>query len=103
MEAVRRSVLCRVVTLAKELKKKKITHPSLSGKVTKNKQIDAMGSVWKVIAQQLLVAFIALCRRHIHILVKADAVWSTWKNPNIDKLTASRLEKSVTYSNEAGV
>lgn len=49
------------------------------------------------------MAFIALCRRHIHILVKADAVWSTWKNPNIDKLTASRLEKSVTYSNEAGV
>lgn len=60
LEAVRRSVLCGVIKLAKGEKK---THPVLSGKVTKNKQIDAMGSVWKVSTLRLRVAFIAaLCR-----------------------------------------
>lgn len=40
----------------------KKTHPVLSGKVTKNKQIEAMGSVWKVTTLRLRVSFIAaLC------------------------------------------
>lgn len=61
LEAVRRSVPCGVIKLAKGGGGK--THPVLSGKVTKNKQIDAMRSVWKVPTLRLRVAFIAaLCR-----------------------------------------
>lgn len=59
LEAVRRSVLCGVVKLAKGGKK---SHPVVSGKVAKNRQIDAVGSVWKVTTLRLRVAFIAaLC------------------------------------------
>lgn len=82
----------------------KKSHPVVSGKVAKNKQIDAMGSVWKVTTLRSRVAFIAaLCCGNTHVSVKADEVWRTLKNSNIDKLTTSRLEKSVTYSNEADV
>lgn len=47
LEAVRRSVLCGVVKLAEELNKRPTR--SVSGKVTKNKEMDAIGSVWEVI------------------------------------------------------
>lgn len=47
LEAVRRSVLCGVVKLAKELNKRPTR--SLSGKVTKNKEMGAIDSVWEVI------------------------------------------------------
>lgn len=73
LEAVWRSVLCGVVKLAKGEKKK--THPVLSSKVTKNKQVDSVGSVRKVTTLRLRVAFIAaLCSGKAHISVKADEV-----------------------------
>lgn len=54
---------------------KKKTHPVLSSKVTKNKQVDSVGSVRKVTTLRLRVAFIAaLCSGKAHISVKADEV-----------------------------
>lgn len=46
LEAARRSVLCGVDKLAEELNKRPTR--CLSGKVTKNKETDAIGSVWEV-------------------------------------------------------
>lgn len=85
LEAVRRSVLCGVVKLAKELNK---PIRSLSGKLTKKTKKWVHSVLYGRWPHSNCGRLLQLFAVDKHILVEAD-VWRNPKNPNVDKLTTS--------------